>query len=99
MKKASITETKNRLSALLDRVRHGESVLIMDRDKPVARLEPVSASGDMAFEEWLREMERAGLVRRPGVEPSKLKWSEPIPRPKRGASILAALLAEREESR
>ena len=42
MKKASITETKNRLSARCSiRVRHGETVLIMDRGNPVARLEPV----------------------------------------------------------
>ena len=54
MKKASITETKNSLSALLDLVKQGESVLIMDRNRPVARLEPV---GRLGFEdaqiEWV----------------------------------------------
>jgi prevent-host-death family protein len=46
MKTATISETKNQLSALLDRVRHGETILITDRSQPVARLEPVvSASG------------------------------------------------------
>ena len=39
MKTATISETKNGLSALLDRVRHGESILITDRNQPIARLE------------------------------------------------------------
>lgn len=40
MKTATITEAKNGLSALIDRVRAGESILILDRGRPVARLEP-----------------------------------------------------------
>lgn len=44
---ATITEAKNGLSALVDQVRAGESVLIMDRGTPVARLESaISASPD-----------------------------------------------------
>jgi prevent-host-death family protein len=43
MKKASITETKNNLSALIDGLKGGgEPVLIVDRGRPVARLEPVT---------------------------------------------------------
>ena len=41
MKKASITEAKNKLSALIDSLRGGAPVLIVDRGRPVARLEPV----------------------------------------------------------
>ncbi len=41
MKKASITEAKNNLSALIDSVKGGSSVLIVDRGRPVARLEPI----------------------------------------------------------
>ena len=36
MKSASVSETKNRLSALLDEVRRGETVLITHHGKPVA---------------------------------------------------------------
>ena len=39
MKKASITEAKNNLSALIDSVKGGSPVLIVDRGRPVARLE------------------------------------------------------------
>ena len=42
MKKASITEAKNNLGALIDSVKGGSPVLIVDRGRPVARLEPVS---------------------------------------------------------
>jgi hypothetical protein len=31
MKKATITEAKNQLSALIDQVRHGETIVITDR--------------------------------------------------------------------
>lgn len=41
MKRATLTETKNHLSALIDRIRHGETVLILDHGRPVARLVPV----------------------------------------------------------
>ena len=45
MKKASITEAKNRLSALIDGLKRGSPVLIVDRGRPVARLEPVTTLG------------------------------------------------------
>ena len=44
MKIASITEAKNSLSALIDGLKAGSPVLIVDRGRPVARLEPVTGS-------------------------------------------------------
>lgn len=61
MNTATITEAKNRLSALIDRVRSGESILILDRGVPVARLEPVAAFPDSTGR--LRRLERAGVIR------------------------------------
>jgi prevent-host-death family protein len=46
MKIASISEAKNGLSALLDGVKAGETVLITDRGIAVARIEPISTSSD-----------------------------------------------------
>ena len=40
MQRATITEAKDGLSNLLDRVKAGETILIMDRGVPVARLDP-----------------------------------------------------------
>lgn len=41
MKKARIAELKNNLSRYLEHVRGGESVLILDRNTPVARIVPL----------------------------------------------------------
>jgi len=100
MKRASITQAKNRLSALIDRVRHGETVIIEDRGVPVARLESVLSRRAGAEEGRLARLERQGLVRRPSASPpSKKVLATPPPRPRGGARLSEALLAERRESR
>jgi prevent-host-death family protein len=62
MKTATITEAKNGLSALLDQVKAGESIVITDRGMPVAVIEPVT--GRIDVEDRLARLERAGLIRR-----------------------------------
>ncbi|MGH9320782.1 MAG: type II toxin-antitoxin system Phd/YefM family antitoxin [Vicinamibacteria bacterium] len=95
MKKASISELKNRLSAYLKEVRSGETILILDRNQPIARIERVS--GDAHPEGALDRLERAGLIRRATVRlPIKLLRSNA---PKSKASVVQALLQERRESR
>lgn len=99
MKKASITETKNKLSSLIDVVKHGETVLIMDRDRPVARLEPIVRSEDDSEETRLARLERAGIIRRGNPEAVKDILSTPPPKLPLGASVLEALLDERRHGR
>ncbi len=99
MKRASTTEAKNRLSALLDKVRHGESVLITDRNRAVARLEPVSDDDHLDPTGRLAHLERIGIVRRGSGKPSKLILEKSPPKAEKGASVLRALLAERDEAR
>ncbi len=95
MRTATITETKNKLSALLDLVRHGETVLITDRGTPIARIVPVAGSGGTdADEARIARLERAGLLSRALEPPGPLP--PPIPLPP-GVSVLDALLEEREE--
>jgi prevent-host-death family protein len=45
MKKATLTEAKNQLSALVAGLKGGGPVLIVDRGRPVALLEPVTPVG------------------------------------------------------
>ena len=99
MKKASITEAKNRLSALIDGLKKGSPVLIVDRGRPVARLEPVMSLGEGEQDGRLSRLIREGIVR-PGRTPliSSLFTAQP-PRLKGDASGVAALLAERRDSR
>lgn len=100
MKTATISETKNSLSALLDRVRHGETVLITDRSRPVARLEPVASAEDAGPDEGrLARLERVGVIRRArrGRLDEILRVSPPAP--EQGGDVLAALLDERRSGR
>jgi prevent-host-death family protein len=62
MRKASITEAKNNLSALIDSLKSGSSVLIVDRGRPVARLEPIGG-GKGGDDGKLSRLVRNGLVR------------------------------------
>ena len=43
---AGVREVKNHLSAYLDRVRHGEEIVITDRGRPVARLTSLDPDTD-----------------------------------------------------
>jgi prevent-host-death family protein len=100
MKTATISETKNQLSALLDRVRHGETILITDRNQPVARLEPVvSASSAGPDEGRLARLERAGIIRR--ARHGRLEEIMRVlpPATEAGGDIVAAILEERRSGR
>lgn len=97
MTTASITQAKNNLSKLIKKVKHGESVLILDRKVPVARLEPLPRGSEEADQAHWAELERRGLVRPPKKKLSKDFWTRP--RPKFRKSVVEALLQERREAR
>ena len=97
MKTASITEAKNKLSALIDGLESGSPVLIVDRGRPVARLEPVTSCG--SADGRLERLLRAGVIRPPRGAPPQALFSDAPPRAKRGQSAVAALLQERREGR
>jgi prevent-host-death family protein len=78
MRRATITEAKNGLSALIDRVRAGETILITERGVPVARLEPVTSAAD-DDEGRLARLERAGVIRRGRGDPRWILERAPIP--------------------
>ena len=65
MLSVKISELKNRLSHYLGRVRRGETVLVQDRDRVIARIEPAGDRDRTSTDsEWLAALERAGVVRR-----------------------------------
>ncbi len=101
MRTATISETKNSLSALLDRVRHGESILITDRSRPVARLEPVTTgTGKPGPDDGrLARLERAGVIRRGRTERLDEIWRVAPPVAQAGGDILEVLIDERRSSR
>ena len=97
MKTATITEAKNGLSALIDQVRAGESILILDRGLPVARLEPVAAHP--APTGRLRRLERAGAIRVGSAPPPLDLLRAPAAPLAPGASAVQVLLEERRSGR
>lgn len=97
MKKASITEAKNNLSALIDMVKGGSPVLIVDRGRPVARLEPIHELGPDDDGRLLR-LVRDGIVRPARSAMAKTVLSTKLPRSK-GRSVVRALLEERRAGR
>ena len=93
MKTATITELKNQLSSIIDRVRAGESVLVTDRGQPVVRIEPVGADAD--DDARLARLERTGVVRKPSAATPGL--ADPISIGK--GSAVDVLLDERRSGR
>jgi prevent-host-death family protein len=98
MKRVSITAAKNGLSALIERVRHGESMIIEDRGVPVARLESVAGHGRDS-EGRAARLQRQGVLRPPlAAVPKHLLTTSP-PRPTGGATASAVLMDERRDGR
>lgn len=101
MKSASVTEIRNRFSAVIDQVKQGETFVILEHGKPVARLEPVrEIAGKEAEDARLVDLERRGIVVRHGSGriPRKLIGTPP-PKATKGPTLLELLLEEREEGR
>jgi prevent-host-death family protein len=84
-KTVRVAELKSRLSEYLRRVRRGETVTVLDRDTPIARLTPL-APGPAAL-----------TVRRPAPGAPR-PGAVPLPPPLRlKTDVLALLAAERGE--
>lgn len=96
MKTATISQAKNHLSELLAGVKRGETVLILERDRPIARIVPIEPS-QQSDDERLADLERRGIIRR-AARPPRKTLPPPIDWPK-SDSLLAALLEDRDEAR
>jgi antitoxin (DNA-binding transcriptional repressor) of toxin-antitoxin stability system len=95
MKTAKIGELKDRLSAYLGHVKSGGTVVVLDRDRPIAHIVPVASGGDGRRDDGrLQRLERRGLIRRgSGKRP---QWLGRRRRPRLRGSLLKDLLRERE---
>ena len=90
MKTAPVTDLKNRLSHYLRLVARGESVTILDRGRPVARLTRVETD-----DAELAGLVASGLARPPLATLPKDFLTRELPRPK--ASVQRALIDDRED--
>ena len=94
MKKASVSDLKNRISRYLDYVKHGETVLVLHRKVPVAKLKPVTAKSSSGK---LVALERKGIIRLGSGEIPEKFFKEKLSGKR--ARILDALFEERETGR
>jgi prevent-host-death family protein len=97
MKRTSITAAKNGLSALIERVRHGESIIIEDRGVPVARLESIPVPGRSEAAGRAARLQRLGLLRPPLSSPPRRVLTTAPPKPRGGATLSDAVIAERRD--
>jgi prevent-host-death family protein len=97
MEKVSVSRLKDQLSAYLRKVRQGQTVLVMDRNRPIARLTPITDQVDES--EHIARLIALGIVTPPKGPP--LSMEEIIRRRPvvPGAGVLEALLEERREGR
>jgi prevent-host-death family protein len=98
MKTVKIAELKNNLSRYVEYVRGGGTVLVFDRNDPVAQIIPLQRAEERRAtedEERLTRLERRGLIRRGGAGgvPHRLGRRK-LPRVR--GSVLQDLLSERE---
>ena len=100
MKTANIATTKNELSRLLRRVKRGETIVITERNRPVARLQPIEA-GAILGDADLQSLVAAGVLAPPAGPPLDVAAFLAGPRARLTSkrSLAAAILAEREEGR
>ncbi len=99
MKNARISELRDGLSEYLARVRKGETVIVYDRDTPIARIEPIAAApAEPGVPDWVIEAERRGIIQPPRVRGGKPLDVNPIKVDPR-FSLLEALLEERRSGR
>jgi antitoxin (DNA-binding transcriptional repressor) of toxin-antitoxin stability system len=98
MKTVKISDLKNRLNYYLRFVRRGQSVLVYDRDRAIARIDPVSASDALDSAGWTAELERTGVLRPPAA-PLPRDWLKRRIRLEGDGDVVGALLEERESGR
>ncbi len=90
MKTAPVTDLKNRLSHYLRLVARGETVTILDRGRPVARLTRVAPD-----EAEIEELVAAGLARPPLAPLPRDFLTRRLPQAK--GSVQQALIEDRED--
>jgi prevent-host-death family protein len=105
MRSVNIAELKNRLSTYITYAKAGETIVIRDRNTPVAQIIPLAASSqpvpDVAgdFTEEERELAAAGILRLP-EKPWNIEAFDHLPLANvEGDALTRALLEEREEGR
>lgn len=91
MRSVGSRELKNRLGRYLGLVGKGETIIVTDRGKPVARLLPPEPDKTYSLDDLLRQLEAEGHLRRATRKPRVFK-----PIPTRGKPTSKMILEDRD---
>jgi prevent-host-death family protein len=94
-----VAELKNRLSHYLDRVKRGETILVLERSTPVARIVPASPPAELNTQEleaWLRRLEAKGVLR-VGARKGVGRLLTAVPSGRRPTRAVSTLIHDREQ--
>lgn len=101
MRKVSVSHAKAHLSELLQAAQRGETVLVVLRGRPVARLVAVVPGVGETDRDRIARLEKAGVLKRSSRWPPS--WSSldklPFPRLKDGGSLSEEVIRMRREAR
>ena len=98
MKRASVSQAQNPLSALLAEVRRGETVLVTHRGKPVAQICPIDA--ESLIDEAAMDLIEEGIMNPPRMRLELASFlAAPRPRLPDGRSASRLVAEERNEGR
>jgi len=94
MKAVNIADLKNNLSKYMLAVKQGEEILVKDRNRPVAKIVPLSHAEDEAAE--LLALAAEGKVRLPGGEATAIEEILQARLPRVKADVSRLLREERD---
>ena len=96
MKRASVSEAKSHFSSYLDDVERGETVLIYDRNRLVARLEP-ARHADLPEMERVKALVKSGVASAPRRSLDLRSFlKRPRPQLPQGVSATEVLIRDRD---
>ena len=94
MRTVNVAELKNKLSAYLGYAKAGETVVVRDRNRPIAKLVPFVAEGRTEDE---MELIAKGLMKPREKEPNWEEFDKLPLADAKGFSVVQALIEERNE--
>jgi prevent-host-death family protein len=102
VKTASISVLRAQLRRFLAAVRRGESIVITERDAPIARLVPIEKAETSVGRQgpaWFQELARRGVLRVGRMRGCPELIDVPPPGPARGSGVVDALVSDRRTGR
>ena len=95
MERVSISKLKDQLSAYLRKVEEGQTLVVTNRNRPVAQLTPIASIESES--ERIARLVALGVITRPKAPPLSIEEIRRMRPVVPGARLLEALLEEREE--